>query len=77
MRRSLIALFVRLLAVSTAAQETKIYVNSYATGGTGTSANPWTGWDTATPCASDKTFYFPAGTTATARRRDGRSRAFA
>lgn len=36
-------------------------VRAYATGGTGTSANPWTGWDTAITWAAGVEYYFPAG----------------
>lgn len=36
-------------------------VHTYATGGTGTSADPWTGWDAACPWASGKAFIFTTG----------------
>lgn len=36
-------------------------VSLYAATGNGTSAHPWTGWDTATPWAANTPFYAPAG----------------
>lgn len=39
-----------------------IDVSKLATGGNGSSANPWTGWDTAVAWAASQTYYFPSGT---------------
>jgi hypothetical protein len=39
-----------------------VVVMRYATGGDGTSSNPWTGWDTAITWASNTTYLFPSGT---------------
>lgn len=38
-----------------------IDVSQSATGGSGTAANPWTGWDTAISWTADTTYYFPKG----------------
>jgi len=38
-----------------------VNVNSYATAGAGTSASPWTGWDTAITWTPDVTYFSPEG----------------
>lgn len=39
-----------------------VNVLDYVTGGTGTSGDPYVGWDTATPWAANTEFVFPSGT---------------
>ena len=39
-----------------------VNVLDYISGGTGTSGNPYVGWDTATPWAANTEFVFPSGT---------------
>lgn len=39
-----------------------VNVIDYISGGTGTSGDPYVGWDTATPWAADTEFVFPSGT---------------
>lgn len=43
-------------------QGAPVNVLDYVTGGTGTSGDPYTGWDTATPWAANTEFVFPSGT---------------
>lgn len=38
-----------------------VQVNNYASGGIGTSASPWTGWDTTITWAANTSYYFPSG----------------
>ena len=39
-----------------------VNVLDYISGGTGTSGDPYVGWDTATPWAANTEYVFPAGT---------------
>jgi len=39
----------------------EIFVHEYATGGTGTTADPWTGWDTALPWTAGRHYVFVPG----------------